>query len=118
MLDTEYLEKYLPKEKLEEGKLRLKKGEPVQYIVGNVDFYGNKINVNKNVLIPRFETEELVEKTINYIKKYFDKKGREYTEKHNSLINKLSKDYYEEFLKYLSKTFIIKQHYNLPLRYQ
>ena len=38
------------------------------------DFYGNKINVNKNVLIPRFETEELVEKTINYIKKYFDKK--------------------------------------------
>ena len=74
MSDTEYLEKYLPKEKLEEGKLRLKKGEPVQYIVGNVDFYGNKINVNKNVLIPRFETEELVEKTINYIKKYFDKK--------------------------------------------
>ena len=74
MLDTEYLEKYLPKEKLEEGKLRLKKGEPVQYIVGNVDFYGNKINVNKNVLIPRFETEELVEKTINYIKKYFGKK--------------------------------------------
>lgn len=74
MSDTEYLKKYLPKEKLEEGKLRLKKGEPVQYIVGNVDFYGNKINVNKNVLIPRFETEELVEKTINYIKKYFDKK--------------------------------------------
>lgn len=74
MSDTEYLEKYLPKEKLEECKLRLKKGEPVQYIVGNVDFYGNKINVNKNVLIPRFETEELVEKTIIFIKKYFDKK--------------------------------------------
>lgn len=74
MSDIEYLEKYLPSDKLEEGKKRLENGEPVQYIVGNVDFYGNIINVNKNVLIPRFETEELVEKTINLIKKYFDKK--------------------------------------------
>lgn len=74
MSDIEYLEKYLPCDKLEEGKKRLENGEPVQYIVGNVDFYGNIINVNKNVLIPRFETEELVEKTINLIKKYFDKK--------------------------------------------
>ena len=30
-----------------------------------------KIKVNKNVLIPRFETEELVFKTINYLNKYF-----------------------------------------------
>ena len=74
MSDIEYLEKYLPSDKLEEGKKRLENGEPVQYIVGNVDFYGNIINVNQNVLIPRFETEELVEKTVNLIKKYFDKK--------------------------------------------
>lgn len=74
MSDIEYLEKYLPSDKLEEGKKRLENGEPVQYIVGNVDFYGNIINVNKNVLIPRFETEELVEKTVNLIKKYFDGK--------------------------------------------
>jgi len=39
-----------------------------------VDFYGNIINVNKNVLIPRFETELLVEKTISLINKKFDKK--------------------------------------------
>jgi protein-(glutamine-N5) methyltransferase, release factor-specific len=69
MNEIEYLKKYLPSDKLEDGIKRLNNGEPVQYIVGNVDFYGYKINVNKNVLIPRFETEELVFKTINLIKK-------------------------------------------------
>lgn len=70
MTDREYLEKYLDKEKQEDGIERLEKGEPVQYIVGNVDFYGSLLEVNKNVLIPRFETELLVEKSIAYIKKY------------------------------------------------
>ncbi len=69
MNEIEYLKKYLPSDKLGDGIKRLNNGEPVQYIVGNVDFYGYKINVNKNVLIPRFETEELVFKTINLIKK-------------------------------------------------
>ena len=71
MKDIEYLKKYLAPSKLEEGIKRLEKGEPVQYIVGNVDFYGYNINVNKNVLIPRFETEELVNNSIKYIKKNF-----------------------------------------------
>ena len=39
-------------------------------MIGNVDFYGYKIMVNKNVLIPRFETETLVEKTLKYIDEY------------------------------------------------
>ena len=47
---------------------KIEKNYPVQYLIGNVDFYGYKINVNKNVLIPRFETETLVEKTIKKIK--------------------------------------------------
>ena len=69
MTDIDYLKKYLPKEKLEEGLKKLEEGQPVQYIVGNVDFYDINLLVNKNVLIPRFETEYLVEKTINYAKK-------------------------------------------------
>ena len=68
MTDIEYLKKYLPKDKLEEGLNKLKQGFPVQYIVGNVDFYDINLLVNPNVLIPRFETELLVEKTINYAK--------------------------------------------------
>ena len=71
MNNLEYLEKYLPKNKLKKGIKKLNKGIPVQYIVGNVSFYGYNINVNKNVLIPRFETEELVENTLKYIDKYF-----------------------------------------------
>ena len=73
MTEEEYLKKYLAKDKLEEGLKQLKKGIPVQYIIGNVNFYGNIINVNKNVLIPRFETELLVDKTIKYIKNNFHK---------------------------------------------
>ena len=48
---------------------KLEHGYPIQYLIGYVDFYGNKIKVNKNVLIPRYETEYLIEKTIKYIKK-------------------------------------------------
>lgn len=64
----EYLKKYLKEEELEEGIKKLNQGIPVQYIIGNVDFYGNVIEVNENVLIPRFETEGLVEKTIERLK--------------------------------------------------
>lgn len=51
-----------------EGIEEIIKGRPVQYVVGNVDFYGYEIDVDENVLIPRFETERLVELTIEKIK--------------------------------------------------
>lgn len=40
---------------------KLKKEEPIQYILGTTDFFDFKIRVNRNVLIPRPETEELVQ---------------------------------------------------------
>ena len=49
----------------------LESGKPIQYVIGNVNFYGNIYDINENVLIPRFETEELVEQTIAYIKQFF-----------------------------------------------
>ena len=72
MTDIEYLKKYY-KGNIDEGIKRLENGEPVQYIVGDVDFYGYNFIVNKDCLIPRFETEQLVEITIKYINEMFDK---------------------------------------------
>lgn len=66
MTDLEYLKKYY-EGNIEDAIKRLNDGEPVQYIVGDVDFYGNIIKVDKRVLIPRFETEGLVEIALNYL---------------------------------------------------
>ncbi len=60
------------KEKLyKEEILALKSGKPLQYVMGYVNFYGNKFYINEDVLIPRFETEELVDNTIKYINEFF-----------------------------------------------
>ena len=58
-------------EKYKKEVLAIENGKPIQYAIGNVNFYGEIFEINENVLIPRFETEELVEHTVSYIKQFF-----------------------------------------------
>lgn len=51
----------------EKAELRAKTRQPIQHIIGFADFMGEKFIVNKNVLIPRDETEILVRKAIEVI---------------------------------------------------
>jgi len=53
---------------------RLQKEEPIQYIIGNTEFYGLPFLVDKNTLIPRTETEELVAWVLDEIKVFTNNK--------------------------------------------
>lgn len=53
---------------LEDLLLRRTKGEPVQYLTGEKEFYGHVFQVTPDVLIPRPETEILVERAIELIR--------------------------------------------------
>ena len=69
-----YLNQELTKEQEEIFKKLVKSRReniPVQYLTNSVNFYGLELYVDKNVLIPRFETEELVENTIKLLNENF-----------------------------------------------
>jgi len=56
-------------DKYREFIVRRSKGEPLQYITGHTEFYGHDFLVNPTVLIPRNDTEILVEHAIDFIQK-------------------------------------------------
>ena len=56
---------------LKDAVLRLEKNEPLQYVIGETEFSGLSLNTRAGVLIPRPETEELVEKVVNDSKYFF-----------------------------------------------
>lgn len=59
-------------ERFQAGMKRYMAGEPIQYIKGKETFFSRDFIVNENVLIPRYETEELVENILYRIDDYFE----------------------------------------------
>lgn len=70
MMDEEVDEELL--KQFHECMQRYLNGEPVQYIKGKETFFSRDFIVNENVLIPRYETEELVENILYKIDDYFE----------------------------------------------
>lgn len=65
-----HMEEDLAEEQLSEYKIALKKRAehvPLQYIIGKTEFMGLKFKVNSNVLIPRQDTETLVEEALKVV---------------------------------------------------
>ncbi len=60
-------------ERLRALSVRRARREPLQYVVGEVDFFGQKLHVDQRVLIPRPETEELVYQMQQYLTENFFK---------------------------------------------
>ena len=66
-----HMEEDMPEESLSEYEIALRKRAehvPLQYIVGETEFMGLRFKVNSSVLIPRFDTETLVEEALKVIK--------------------------------------------------
>lgn len=67
-------------ERLRVLAVRRAQREPLQYVVGEVDFFGQKLHVDQRVLIPRPETEELVYQARGYLQEKFFKEPSDLTD--------------------------------------
>lgn len=74
---------------------------PLQSIV-------TRFSIDTSSQVYMLSNDKNISETNNF-KKYYDKIGKDYTDSHPKLQNKLNKDYYEELLNYLSKTFPLNQ---------
>ena len=67
-----------------------------------------RFSIDTSNQVYMLSNEKNISETNNF-KKYYDKIGKDYTDSHSKLQNKLNKNYYEELLNYLSKTFLLNQ---------
>lgn len=73
-IDLELLKEKYQGESLDIALNKVKNGYPVQYLIGNVNFCGNTIEVDESVLIPRYETEFLIDLISRLIPKDYNKR--------------------------------------------
>jgi release factor glutamine methyltransferase len=66
-----YFREMTPEQKreLEPLMIRAEQGEPIQYLIGHVDFRGLEIRCDRRALIPRPETEQLVEQVLQAVQR-------------------------------------------------
>ena len=62
-------------EAMRRGMMRLVKGEPVQYVIGEWDFRTLTLKCDRRALIPRPETEELAERVLKYLRSNYGAHG-------------------------------------------
>ena len=57
-------------DRIQQAALRLQQGEPLPYVIGHWEFYGIDFNLTPAVLIPRPETELLVDKALEWLRQH------------------------------------------------